>query len=993
MKRRLTSFLIAAALVLPAMHSNAAGESDSALSRDLAELLEMQLADAQRENKRLKAEVDEQAESLKALKAAKPDRTQQDALQKLEAENKRLTAQLKTKDRSGLEALRKLEAENEQLGAQLKAKDQSGREALLELEEENERLTAQLKAKGQSGQEALLKLEEENERLTAQLKAQDKSGQEVLLKLEEENERLRSGDKSGQETLLKLEEENALLKAELTKLDQDLQAVGRSRDAMSQQLDTTRNELTRAEAARAGVEDGMKAAEELKARCRNLEDENTILKQEVDAQKGLAAEAEAERLRVKSDFDRLFAEDETERTQRQKLTGEINSLKQKLSAAEAESARARANLADVKSKAIDEQRARVIASEIDEMKAIEAQRKAALDDLFKQLAVVKGELRDREGKIESLKTEVDAGRDALSLQESEVRAGADRVKEMQAAVDAMEAKTVELTSKLRDAEAATARKEEDLRNEVAARQATEATLDRIKLTDDQRKKTMDDVLTHLATAEKLAKDRGDRVTVLEQQLNETTTKSAGAISGLEQRSNLLQEEVTRLEGELKLAVGGKAAVTAKVTEHEAAAQRDAARLVQLEADLARINATDTQRKKAMDKLLLEIAALEEEQGTLQNDLQAARKEVATLKARSETKDTKAQGVSPDVTAELARLEEDNAQLRRQISALESRKPGESGPVVSSSSDDNAELLALERTEWKKVKDDLENEVAALQKSISQQADMVGSLKADLAEAEQAKTKLSGEVKELKGRKVDVRSSDLFQEMEKVNVTLREKLVQVEAERQRLAKSNRKLETRDERHDDEIAHEEDLRHKSETELADARAREAEYQELIEKLTTQVPALEQQVAGLEDAGAKLQRELIDRQEDLQALKVELEKREHRLIKAERVAEVLESAREDVLHASDKEKLDMHYNMAAVYAREGKYDEAEQEYLHALRLDPMDADVHYNLGILYDDELKSPAKATVHYRRYLKLNPHGPDADQVRDWLMKLEMKMKR
>jgi tetratricopeptide (TPR) repeat protein len=291
------------------------------------------------------------------------------------------------------------------------------------------------------------------------------------------------------------------------------------------------------------------------------------------------------------------------------------------------------------------------------------------------------------------------------------------------------------------------------------------------------------------------------------------------------------------------------------------------------------------------------------------------------------------------------------------------------------------------------KSDLDKEVAHLQKISKKQGATLSSLKVDLAAAEQMKGQLSKEVSKLKNRKIDVRSSDLFQEMESLNVTLREKIVQIESERQRLAKSEKKLLQRDERFEDDIDHEKNLRQKAETDIADARARELEYQELIERLMAQVPQLEAQIMELTEKYDETQRRLYDREEDLLALKSELEKREHRLIKAERVAEVLESAREDVLHDSDKEKLDMHYNMAAVYAREGKYEAAEQEYLHALRLNPTDADVHYNLGILYDDELKSSTKAAVHYRRYLKLNPHGPDADQVRNWLMKLEMKKKR
>ena len=56
-------------------------------------------------------------------------------------------------------------------------------------------------------------------------------------------------------------------------------------------------------------------------------------------------------------------------------------------------------------------------------------------------------------------------------------------------------------------------------------------------------------------------------------------------------------------------------------------------------------------------------------------------------------------------------------------------------------------------------------------------------KTNLAEAERAKAELAVEAQALRDRKVDVRSSDLFREMERVNVAMREKLVQLESERQ------------------------------------------------------------------------------------------------------------------------------------------------------------------------------------------------------------------
>jgi tetratricopeptide (TPR) repeat protein len=66
--------------------------------------------------------------------------------------------------------------------------------------------------------------------------------------------------------------------------------------------------------------------------------------------------------------------------------------------------------------------------------------------------------------------------------------------------------------------------------------------------------------------------------------------------------------------------------------------------------------------------------------------------------------------------------------------------------------------------------------------------------------------------------------------------------------------------------------------------------------------------------------------------------------------------------------------------MYAKDGRPRDAESEYLRALEADSNDADVHYNLGILYDDELREEGKAAAHYSRFLKLNPHSGEAETV-------------
>jgi len=79
-----------------------------------------------------------------------------------------------------------------------------------------------------------------------------------------------------------------------------------------------------------------------------------------------------------------------------------------------------------------------------------------------------------------------------------------------------------------------------------------------------------------------------------------------------------------------------------------------------------------------------------------------------------------------------------------------------------------------------------------------------------------------------------------------------------------------------------------------------------------------------------------------------------------------------------------LKRHYNLAIIYENEGRYKEAAVEYEKVLQLSPDDVDVHYNLGIVYDDFIQDNEKAVFHYRRYLDLSPNAPDAGIVTEWM---------
>jgi len=198
--------------------------------------------------------------------------------------------------------------------------------------------------------------------------------------------------------------------------------------------------------------------------------------------------------------------------------------------------------------------------------------------------------------------------------------------------------------------------------------------------------------------------------------------------------------------------------------------------------------------------------------------------------------------------------------------------------------------------------------------------------------------------------------------------------------------------REAKQDAELRRAKEVQQDLKAKLVEAEAGRKERTRSIEGVLKQIPNLERQLASLRSEIERKDIALDAREREFEAMKLELQRREHRLIQAEKMTSLLENARRDVKQLNTGQQRDMHYNMALVYAKEGKYREAENEYLHSLRLDPTDAEAHYNLGILLDDELNDKSRAAMHYKKYLQLNPHGADAEAVRGWLLQLEMQLK-
>ncbi len=685
---------------------------------------------------------------------------------------------------------------------------------------------------------------------------------------------------------------------------------------------------------------------EYQARLGNLEDENQILKAEIDRQHRRADKAEAEHREATAAFERLFNE-----------------------AAGVDGQRAVAS---------DDTAVRDLSVALEDMKAVDAQRRAAMDDLFRQLALRDRDLAAQVAALAATQATLDEVRAMMASRDRDMVSRDAQILALEQALTDGRAERDLLKAKRVEATQAAAEKAAELASLEARLLDLQKETDRVKLVDEQRRKTLDETLAALAESKQQAVVLGVDLEKERAAHTAAVRRHEEALAELVARKSVLDREVEQMERDVTAAVEARDAAQAKRDEQYAALTARDRQVVDLEEQVARLTVVDEQRRKAMDRILLDIALLEQEKGQFQATIQR-------LQAASQT--AAASGGALD--ADLARLRSENAVHLERIASLESAL--QSRPAL----DMDPAAIPLQ---WEQISGDreppaLEAQLQEWREASSRDAERLAQMTKELEQARLKSTELAATLSQMEGRRPDIRDSDLYKELEQINAMLREKMLEVEADRQRLSQVVAQASDRDVQQAKVIAGQSKARETAEAALAEALAREGEYQELLERLVPQVAELEQQVTALVQERLELTNRLRARDEDLQTLKVELERREHRLEKAERVAEVLERARVEVMQAGDREKLNMHYNMAAVYAREGKFAEAEREYLQALRIDPTDADVHYNLGILYDDELKQPEKATVHYRRYLQLTPHGPDADRVRNWLMKLDMRTQR
>jgi Tfp pilus assembly protein PilF len=97
--------------------------------------------------------------------------------------------------------------------------------------------------------------------------------------------------------------------------------------------------------------------------------------------------------------------------------------------------------------------------------------------------------------------------------------------------------------------------------------------------------------------------------------------------------------------------------------------------------------------------------------------------------------------------------------------------------------------------------------------------------------------------------------------------------------------------------------------------------------------------------------------------------------------------ETAFKKAIDANNR-NIEAYNQIGMLYRRQGRLDEAQFIYEEALRREPDNSNIHWNLGILYDRYLPNPRQALQHYQRYQQLT--ASDDPQLQAWIAELETR---
>ena len=86
------------------------------------------------------------------------------------------------------------------------------------------------------------------------------------------------------------------------------------------------------------------------------------------------------------------------------------------------------------------------------------------------------------------------------------------------------------------------------------------------------------------------------------------------------------------------------------------------------------------------------------------------------------------------------------------------------------------------------------------------------------------------------------------------------------------------------------------------------------------------------------------------------------------------------------------DLYYNLAVSYLKNNRYADAERSLKNAINLNPKDKNAYYNLAVLYESYLNDKKRALECYSRYLRLSSKADDTREIKSWMNQIKKELK-
>ncbi|MDD5431548.1 MAG: tetratricopeptide repeat protein [Candidatus Omnitrophica bacterium] len=156
---------------------------------------------------------------------------------------------------------------------------------------------------------------------------------------------------------------------------------------------------------------------------------------------------------------------------------------------------------------------------------------------------------------------------------------------------------------------------------------------------------------------------------------------------------------------------------------------------------------------------------------------------------------------------------------------------------------------------------------------------------------------------------------------------------------------------------------------------------QLEEIIKELNLKTDELKQKQAELTNF-EKLSKNMND---ERLILKKTLEK------EREKSKESIEKLQDKVYTLSNKRDLEMaqlYEKLGTAYVQAKLYEDAITAYTKSLKINRKNAQVHYDLGLLYKHSLNNNSKAIYHFKQYLWIKPDAPNRKDIEYLINMLE-----